>query len=84
MPILSDSVVETARMTKFYRKEFSHLLGRKITDVRAMYDEEMEFWMWDGTRGAVFTLDNGGMFIPMSDSEGNGIGYLLVQEGRNA
>ena len=84
MAVLSDSVVDTARMTKFYRGEFAHLLGRKITDVRAMYDEEMELMLWDGERGAVFTLDNGGMFIPMRDSEGNGVGYLLVQEGKNA
>ena len=84
MPMLSDSVVETARMTKFYRGEFSHLIGRTITDVRAMYPEEMELFLWDGELGAVFTLDNGGMFIPMSDSEGNGVGYLMIQEGRNA
>ena len=84
MPMLSDSVVETARMTKFYRGEFSHLIGRTITDVRAMYEEEMELCMWSGERGAVFTLDNGGIFIPMSDSEGNGVGYLMIQEGRNA
>ena len=84
MPMLSDSMVETARMTKFYRGEFSHLIGRTITDVRAMYEEEMETMLWYGERGAVFTLDNGGMFIPMSDSEGNGVGYLMIQEGRNA
>lgn len=84
MPMLSDGVVETARMTKFYRGEFSHLIGRTITDVRAMYPEEMELFLWDGELGAVFTLDNGGMFIPMSDSEGNGVGYLMIQEGRNA
>lgn len=84
MTILSDSVVDTARMTKFYRGEFSHMLGRTITDVRAMYDEEMDLFLWSGERGAVFTLDNGGMFIPMSDSEGNGVGYLMVQEGKNA
>jgi hypothetical protein len=84
MTILSDGVVETARMTKFYRGEFSHLIGRTIKDVRAMYPEEMELFLWDGEPGAVFTLDNGGMFIPMSDSEGNGVGYLMIQEGRNA
>ena len=84
MAVLSDSVVETARMTKFYRGEFSHLIGRTITDVRAMYEEEMETMLWYGERGAVFTLDNGGMFIPMADSEGNGVGYLMIMVGRNA
>ena len=82
MTILSDSVVDTARMTKFYRGEFAHMIGRKIIDVRAMYDEEMDLFLWYGERGAVFTLDDGGMFIPMSDSEGNGVGYLMVQKGR--
>jgi hypothetical protein len=84
MPMLSDSVVETARMTKFYRGEFSHLIGRTITDVRAMYEEEMETMLWYGQRGAVFTLDNGGMFIPMMDEEGNGAGSLMIMVGRNA
>jgi len=41
----------------------------------------MELFMWDGELGAVITLDDGGMFIPMSDSEGNGVGYLMVQKG---
>lgn len=83
MAVLSDSVADTARMTKFYRGEFAHLLGRKIVDVRAMYDEEMELMLWDGERGAVFTLDNGGMFIPMQDPEGNGAGFLMVVKGGN-
>jgi len=78
---MSNSTAETARMTKYYRGEFSALIGRKIIDVRAMYPEEMELFMWDGELGAVITLDNGGMFIPMSDSEGNGVGYLMVQKG---
>jgi hypothetical protein len=71
----------TEHMTKHYRSEFAHLIGRKIIDVRAMYDEEMELMLWDGERGAVLHLDNGGMFIPMQDPEGNGAGFLLVQEG---
>jgi len=57
---MSNSTAETARMTKFYRGEFSALIGRKIIDVRAMYPEEMELFMWDGELGAVITLDDGG------------------------
>ena len=68
-------------MTKFYRGEYSALLGRKIVDIRAMYPEEMALCMWYGEPGCVLQLDDGGLFIPMSDSEGNGVGYLMIQEG---
>jgi hypothetical protein len=78
---MDNSTAETARMTKHYRAEYADIIGRKVLDVRAMYPEEMEMFMWSGGLGAVITLDDGGMFIPMSDSEGNGVGYLMVQKG---
>lgn len=78
------SVVETAQMTKYYRGEFSYLTNRTILDVRAMYPEEMELFLWSGKPGAVFLLDDGGLFIPTSDVEGNGIGHLTIQRGKKA
>ena len=60
-----DATMETARMTKYYRGEFSALLGRKIVDIRAMYPEEMELCMWHGEPGCVVQLDDGDLFIPM-------------------
>jgi hypothetical protein len=78
-----DSTTETARMTKFYRGEYAHIIGRTIVDIRAMYPEEMELFMWDSEPGSVILLNDGGMVIPMSDSEGNGVGYLMIEKGGN-
>ena len=70
-------------MTKYYREDFSALLGRKIVDIRAMYPEEMELFMWHHQDpGCVLQLDDGGLFIPMRDAEGNGPGHLAVQGGK--
>ena len=73
------ATAETARMTKYYRGEYADIIGRKIIDVRAMYPEEMELFMWHQDAGCVITLDDGGMFIPMMDDEGNGPGSLMIQ-----
>ena len=71
---------QTMRMTKYYRNEYAPLIGRKIVDVRSMFPEEMEALLWSGEAGAMFTLDDGSLFIPMMDEEGNGAGQLFVQE----
>jgi hypothetical protein len=80
----TDSVAETARMTKYYRSEYSGIVGRTVIDVRAMYPEEMETCEWDGEPGVVLILDNGGLAVPMTDGDGAGPGRLMIQEGRNA
>ncbi len=77
----TDSTFETARMTSYYRNEYSALLGRTVVDVRAMYPEEMELFLWHGEPGCVIILSDGGLVIPMRDAEGNGTGALMVQEG---
>ena len=74
---------ETTRATKYYRGEYKALLGRKIMDVRATFPEEMDNIGWGGREpGAVFILDDGAMFIPMYDEEGNGPGALFWTTGR--
>lgn len=78
----SNTMEETARMTKYYRQEYRELIGRTIKSVRGMYPEEMELFMWSGELGAVFTLDNGAMFIPLRDEEGNGPGQIMIDGGR--
>lgn len=75
----TDSTTQTAFMTKYYRKEYAALIGRKVVDMRAMYPEEMELFMWHGEPGCVLILDDGGLVIPMMDEEGNGPGQLMVQ-----
>jgi len=69
-------------MTKYYRGEYAHIIGRTIVDVRAMYPEEMNTLMWYGEPGSVITMDNGAMVVPMMDEEGNGAGSLMIQEGK--
>jgi hypothetical protein len=78
---MDNSTAETARMTKHYRAEYADIIGRKVLDVRAMYPEEMEMFMWSGGLGSVLIMDNGGLVIPMSDAEGNDTGHLMVQAG---
>lgn len=74
---------DTMRMTKFYRGEYAHIIGRTIVDVRSMYPEEMQLCDWIGEPGSVLLLNDGGMIIPMSDSEGNGVGYLMIEKGQS-
>jgi hypothetical protein len=78
----TDITTQTAFMTKYYRKEYEALIGRTVMDVRSMYPEEMELFMWDGDLGCVIILSDGGMVIPMRDEEGNGAGALMIQEGK--
>lgn len=76
------ATARTAEMTKYYRSECAALIGRTVVDVRAMYPEEMELFMWDGDPGSVLILSDGGLVIPMRDEEGNDKGALMIQEGK--
>jgi len=76
------ATARTAEMTKYYRSEYAALIGRTVVDVRAMYPEEMELFMWDGDPGSVLILSDGGLVIPMRDQEGNDKGALMIQEGK--
>jgi len=77
-----DATIETARMTKYYRAEYGSLVGRKIVDMRAMFKEEMDLFLWYGEPGVVLILDDGSIVVPSSDAEGNSPGQLIIQEGR--
>jgi len=54
-----------------------HLLGRKITRVEYLSDEEANDSMWY-SKPVVFQLDNGDWVYPMRDDEGNDGGALVV------
>lgn len=54
-----------------------HLVGRRITSVRYMTDEEAE-GSWSA-RPVVFQLDDGSIFFPSADDEGNNGGALFGQ-----
>ena len=65
--------------TAHWTKEASkHLVGRRITEVRYLTDAESKALGWYG-RALVLVLDNGALFYPSSDDEGNGPGALFGQ-----
>lgn len=82
MSTKTDGTWNTAFMTGHYRREYSALLDRKIVDIRAMYPEEMEILGWEsaGEAGCLLILDDGSVFVPAQDPEGNGPGALIVSE----
>tara|TARA_B100000287_G_C20605856_1_gene770035 strand:+ start:669 stop:944 length:276 start_codon:yes stop_codon:yes gene_type:complete len=53
----------------------NHLMGRTITNVRYMTDEEQEDFGWY-SKSVIIELDNGTGFFPMADDEGNDAGAL--------
>ena len=53
----------------------SHLMGKVITNVRYMTDEEQEASDWY-RKSIIIELDNGTGFFPMADDEGNDAGAL--------
>ena len=54
-------------------------VGRKITGVRRLTDEEMGAGMWNH-RGVVVSLDDGSILYAMSDDEGNDAGVIVAQK----
>jgi hypothetical protein len=70
----------TTHWTKEARK---HLVGRRITDVRYLSEVESHALGWDGARSLVLVLDNGALFFPSQDDEGNGPGALFGQDTDN-
>lgn len=57
----------------------SLLVGKKVKQVRYASQEELEDMMWDGEL-IVIEMENGVVFYPSVDHEGNAPGVLLMQE----
>ena len=55
-----------------------HFVGKKIVSVRYLTDEEQEGLGWDNS-AIVFILDDGTVFFPSQDDEGNGAGAIFGQ-----
>lgn len=55
-----------------------HLLGRTIVGIRYLTDKEVEDMGWYQS-SVVFILDNGSVFFPSADDEGNDAGALFGQ-----
>lgn len=57
------------------------LLGKKIIDIRAMTDEELDQEGWDKHEKTVcLTLEDGTIIIPSIDFEGNGPGKFFLMK----
>lgn len=70
-----------ANYDAYIKKEWGSLIGRTITGVRQLTDEEMDDFGWQHGGGSLpltFTLDNGLAFVPSQDLEGNGPGHIFV------
>ena len=67
----------------YIKKEWGSLVGRTITGVREMTDQELEDFGWERSGGSlpiIYTLDNGLTFTPSQDPEGNGPGHIFVEK----
>lgn len=53
------------------------LVGKKIVDITLMPKEEMELRLW-GEPTPIFHLDDGNIFYPSTDDEGNGPGAIFT------
>ena len=65
---------------QLWASKLSSLVGRKITQVRYLDDDEAEMCGW-GRSPVSLTLDDGTMLWPASDDEGNDAGALNIQKG---
>lgn len=54
--------------------------GKRIKQVRYASEEEMLGLGWDGEDVTVFETEDGTLFYPSQDGEGNGPGVMFVQE----
>ena len=72
---------DTPDARAYIQREFGSLVGRTITEVRVLTDDDMEQCGWESGFGAVafeFVLDDGRTLVPSSDPEGNSPGHVFV------
>ena len=67
-------------ITKWQNSTRKLLVGKTITHVRYLKDEEMEGMDGWHYRPAVIIFNDGSMLIPQSDDEGNEGGAMLFQD----
>jgi hypothetical protein len=68
------------KMRQEWAKKLQPLVGRRITQVRYMGDDEMTLCGWSRSP-VTLTLDDGTLLWPSSDDEGNDAGALQIQTG---
>ena len=68
--------MEMQRKQDYLNREFSALMGKTVSGIRAMSDRELEEMMWyQGQIGVVLEFTDGTYFILSKDEEGNGAGF---------
>lgn len=63
---------------KWTNKAVTQLLGKKIVNVRYMFKAEQKIMGWDH-KALIIQLDDGSVWFPSSDDEGNDAGALHGQ-----
>lgn len=63
-------------------KEFGCLVGKTVKRVRPMTIGECELFAWDYRADYAFLIEftDGTVVIPSCDPEGNGSGYLFIEQ----
>ncbi len=68
-----------ADKTKYIKRDYGSFVGKTIKTIRPLTKEECEDCAWDFDHedyAVVIIFTDGSGFIPMSDEEGNGAGFL--------
>jgi hypothetical protein len=68
--------------TDWEKKAKACLVGRKITGVRWMEQDEADDMGWS-RRAIVLQLDDGNLIYPSMDDEGNDAGALFTNDPKN-
>ena len=67
----------------YVKSEWGGIVGKTITSVRQLREDEVEGMGWDiygGQVPVVFMLNDGSCLIPSQDPEGNGPGHVFVEQ----
>ena len=67
-------------MKEYIQKEYGDMVGKTITGVRALTEQEIKDMWWSSHCSEVafvVTLSDGTFFVPIRDDEGNGPGALM-------
>lgn len=74
-------MTEAKQRAALIEKEFGSLVGKTISEIRPLTEEECEAMGWyykHEDLALVVIFSDGSAFIPMQDPEGNGAGFLEI------
>ena len=65
----------------YFVDQLTTVVGKRVTEVRAMTDDEREEMAWghhDPAQALIVFFEDGTAWVPMQDPEGNGPGFVEV------